>query len=69
MLRIIKRILIGMPLPNQLLVREKLPVWKALAVFSSDALSSVAYGPEQIILVLTAYGTSLLLYGFAAPVS
>lgn len=65
--RSLKRLLIGAPLPNKSLIREKLPVYKALAIFSSDALSSVAYGPEQIILVLVAAGTAL--YGFAAPVA
>ncbi|MGB9803742.1 APC family permease [Desulfofundulus sp.] len=67
MLRTLKRLLIGAPLPNQSLVREKLPVWKALAIFSSDALSSVAYGPEQIIAVLTAAGAAL--YGFTGPIA
>ena len=46
------RLLIGRPLLNQEISNEKLPKWKALAIFSSDALSSVAYGPEQILLVL-----------------
>jgi len=45
MLRTLKRILIGAPLQSQHLSREKLPIWKALPIFSSDALSSVAYGP------------------------
>ncbi|EGO64095.1 APC family permease [Acetonema longum] len=41
---------------------ERLPKWKALAIFSSDALSSVGYGPEQIALVLAASG--LAAYGY-----
>lgn len=67
MFRTLKRLLIGAPLHSEHLVREKLPVWKALAIFSSDALSSVAYGPEQIIIVLMAAGT--FLYGYAAPIA
>ncbi|WP_026487608.1 APC family permease [Caldanaerobius polysaccharolyticus] len=67
MFRVIKNILIGEPLPNKKLSKEKIPVWKALAIFSSDALSSVAYGPEQIIVILTYAG--LTLYGFALPIS
>ncbi len=39
-----------------------MPKWKALAIFSSDALSSVGYGPEQIALVLAVSG--LAAYGF-----
>ncbi|SHF04333.1 hypothetical protein SAMN02746089_01216 [Caldanaerobius fijiensis DSM 17918] len=67
MLRAIKHILIGEPLSNRRLSTEKIPVWKALAIFSSDALSSVAYGPEQIVVVLM-YG-GLALYGFTLPIS
>jgi amino acid transporter len=58
--------LIGRPLHNQELVHEKLPKWKALAIFSSDALSSVAYGPEQVMVILAVAG--MLTYGYIAPV-
>jgi len=44
-----------------------LPKWKALSIFSSDALSSVAYGPEQIMLTLALPG--LIAYGYMAPVA
>lgn len=67
MIRFIKRLLIGRPLHNQEMVREKLPKWKALAIFSSDALSSVAYGPEQIMVTLALSGT--IAYGYIGPVS
>jgi amino acid transporter len=33
---------------------ERIPKWKALPIFSSDALSSVGYGPEQIAIILAA---------------
>ena len=42
---------------------EKLPKWKALSIFSSDALSSIGYGPEQIILILTVPWA--ITYGYA----
>lgn len=67
MMRFVRRILIGKPLHNQEMSHEKLPKWKALAIFSSDALSSVAYGPEQIMLMLTLPG--ILAYGYLAPIS
>ena len=38
-----------------------------MAIFSSDALSSVAYGPEQILLVLSIPG--LVAYGFLGPIA
>ncbi len=63
----LRRLLIGRPLHNEDLVRERLPKWKALAIFSSDALSSVAYGPEMVILFLSVPG--ILAYGYVAPVS
>lgn len=43
--------------------KEKLPKWKALSIFSSDALSSVGYGPEQIVLTLAVL-PGLLVYSY-----
>lgn len=68
MMQIIRRLLIGKPLHNRELTHERLPKWKALSIFSSDALSSVAYGPEQIMLTLVAI-PGLLAYGYMAPVA
>ncbi|MEG6584371.1 APC family permease [Dendrosporobacter sp. 1207_IL3150] len=68
MMRTIRRLLIGKPLHNNELAHEKLPKWKALSIFSSDALSSVAYGPEQIILTLVAV-PGLIAYSYMAPIS
>lgn len=47
----------GQPLANTQLHQEKLKKFKALAVFASDALSSVAYASEEILMVLVAAGT------------
>ncbi|EIJ83641.1 hypothetical protein, partial [Bacillus methanolicus] len=47
-----KRLLIGAPIHTKQLSEEKLTKKKALAIFSSDALSSVAYATEEILLVL-----------------
>lgn len=67
MMRELRRVLIGRPLHNRELAHERLPKWKALSIFSSDALSSVAYGPEQIMLTLALPG--LIAYGYMAPVA
>ena len=67
MFRMLRHFLIGKPLHNEELSEENLPKWKALAIFSSDALSSVAYGPEQILLVLSIPG--LVAYGFLGPIA
>ena len=67
MMRELRRALIGRPLHNRQLVHEKLPKWKALSIFSSDALSSVAYGPEMVMLTLTA-APGIIAYGYMTPV-
>ena len=58
----LKRFLIGRPLKSTELGEQKLNKTKALAILSSDALSSVAYGPEQILLVLMIVGMSAFWY-------
>ena len=63
----LRKILIGKPLHNEELAQERMPVWKALPIFSSDALSSVGYGPEQIVLILSIPGA--IAYGFIGPVA
>lgn len=62
MASLLKRFLIGKPMETHRLSHEKLPKWKALPVFSSDALSSVAYATEEVLLALTIVGASLLHY-------
>lgn len=59
--------LIGNPLPTKAKDHERLSKTKALAVFSSDALSSVAYATEEILLVLVLAGTAAL--SFSLPIS
>lgn len=62
MLSSLKRLLIGRPLKSEQLGEQKLNKIKALAILSSDALSSVAYGPEQILLVLITIGAAAFWY-------
>ncbi|WP_438444290.1 APC family permease [Gorillibacterium sp. sgz5001074] len=63
----LKRVLIGRPMKNAEIEGEKLSKLKALAVLSSDALSSVAYGTEQILIVLMAAGFTAVWYSL--PIS
>lgn len=67
MIRIARRVLIGKPLHNKEMMHERLPKWKALSIFSSDALSSVAYGPEQALMVLVA-AHGIVAYGYLSPI-
>ena len=55
-----KRFLLGRPLPTHRLQHERLPKVLGLAVFSSDALSSVAYATEEILLILVTAGAAVL---------
>ncbi|MBI4925009.1 MAG: APC family permease, partial [Bdellovibrio sp.] len=48
----IKRFFIGEPLSNQAASGEKLSKKRALAILSSDALSSVAYATEEMLIPL-----------------
>ena len=53
-----KRLLVGQPFRSDRLTQPLLPKRIALPVFASDALSSVAYAPEEIFLVLSLAGLS-----------
>ncbi len=63
----IKSFLIGSPIETIKEKHERLNKTMGLAVFSSDALSSVAYGPEEILLALMLGGTALL--HFSVPIA
>ncbi|PEA86408.1 APC family permease [Bacillus thuringiensis] len=62
-----KRLLIGKPLKSTALGEQKLNKVKALAILSSDALSSVAYGPEQILIVLATIGA--VAFWYSVPIA
>jgi amino acid transporter len=56
----LKRIILGQPLATAAEKHERLGKITGLAVFSSDAVSSVAYGPEEVLLALVTAGTLAL---------
>jgi amino acid transporter len=58
----VKKLFVGSPLATAQARHERLSKTSALAVFSSDALSSVAYATEEILLVLTLAGAAALAY-------
>jgi amino acid transporter len=60
----IKAFLLGKPLSTSQASHERLEIKQALAIFSSDAISSVAYATEEILLVFLAI--SALAVGFMA---
>ncbi len=54
----LKRVLVGRPFSTDRLSRERLPKRLALPTFAADALSSVAYAPDEILLTLAVAGVA-----------
>jgi amino acid transporter len=61
------RVLVGTPIHSELEIEQRLTKKKALAVFSSDALSSVAYAPQETVVVLLTAGVAALVWSL--PIS
>ena len=68
---VLKRILVGRPISTAKQEHHLLPKALALPVFSSDALSSVAYATEEILLVLVAASVAArnLVFSIAIAIS
>jgi amino acid transporter len=58
----IRRAAVGSPISSEHSEEQRLPKTKALAVFSSDALSSSAYATDEILLYLSLAGTAALVH-------
>ncbi len=63
----LKRLLLGSPIKTAHAAHERLSKTVALAIFSSNAISSVAYATEEILLVLILAGTAAVFWSI--PVS
>ena len=57
-----KRWLIGEPLPSEKLEGQLLPKHLALPIFASDPLSSVAYAPQELLMILLIGGLAFLSF-------
>jgi amino acid transporter len=64
----VKNLLVGRPLPSERLEHERLSKKTALAVLSSDAISSVAYATDQILFVLGG-AIGLAAVNYVVPIS
>jgi amino acid transporter len=64
----LKRVLLGRPLATSRLEHERLGKPTALAVFSSDNMSSVAYATEEILRVLIP-AIGILAFSYVLPIS
>jgi amino acid transporter len=58
----LRGVLFGRPLSSAAELGERLPKWKALPVFSSDVMSSVAYATGAMMLILAGAGTENFKY-------
>jgi amino acid transporter len=67
--RAVRRVFVGSPISSEHIEEQRLPKTKALAVFSSDALSSSAYATDEILLVLIAAGAGALTYSIEIAVA
>src|SRR6267142_237040 len=67
-LTLVKRLLLGAPMPLAQARHERLSKTVALAVFASDPLSSVAYATEEILLVLMLGGAAALSYSLPVAI-
>ncbi|MBY0430269.1 MAG: amino acid permease, partial [Rhodospirillales bacterium] len=63
----LRQIVFGNPLATSALEEERLTKLRALPIFSSDALSSVAYATEEILLVLVTAGIAMV--SLALPIA
>jgi amino acid transporter len=63
----LKRLFVGSPLATVEAKHERLGKVAALAIFCSDALSSVAYGPEEVRIFLALAGAAAL--SFTVPIA
>ena len=59
---VLKRLLVGRPFRSDRLHHTLLPKRIALPIFASDALSSVAYAPGEILLTLSIAGAAAFSY-------
>jgi amino acid transporter len=64
-----KSLLLGRPLASEEEIGERLSKKKALAIFSSDAISSSAYATEEILRVLILGGVVALAWGLWVSVA
>ena len=65
----LKRTVLGRALPTANLAHERLGKIGALAIFSSDALSSVAYATEEMLKTLVLAGVGAIAFSLIVPLS
>ena len=64
-----RRVLFGRPLASEQDIEERLSKTKALAIFSSDAISSSAYATEEVLRVLIVAGAAAFLLSMEVAIA
>jgi amino acid transporter len=65
----VRGVVFGRPLASEADIDERLSKVKALAIFSSDAISSSAYATEEILRVLVLAGASAMLFSIEVSIA
>ena len=65
----VRAVVFGRPLASEAEIEERLSKTKALAIFSSDAISSSAYATEEILRVLILAGAAALMMSVGVAVA
>jgi amino acid transporter len=65
----LRAVLLGRPLASEAEIGERLSKTKALAIFSSDAISSSAYATEEVLRVLVLGGVAALAFGVEVSIA
>jgi len=66
MFKQLRKLFLGKPIPTSRQHHERLSNLVALPVFSSDAVSSVAYGPQEVLIALAGFGSPA--FGVSLPI-
>lgn len=69
MIDALRRSVLGRPLPTSASKGERLSIPRAMGAFGLDALSSVAYGPDEILYVLLLAGSAGTMFDLPVAVA
>src|SRR5438045_3868037 len=69
MAALLRRLVFGRPIASDLADEHRLRKILALPIFSSDALSSVAYATQEILATLLFAGAGLAAFYYATPIA
>ncbi|GAC1328766.1 MAG: APC family permease [Candidatus Dormibacteria bacterium] len=69
MIGTVRRVILGSPLPTAAARNQRIGISRAIGAFGLDALSSVAYGPDEILYVLVLAGAAGTAYNLPIAIA